>query len=341
MKNSTSNLGMLSQYSKKIFVRLVFVSGIVSLALVVFLGAKADWSELFSTLRWGWLVCAVGALAVLQFVSGYRLYCLLPKAAATRSGQYLNAVKVMYSLQALIKLLPFRLGEAAFFWLAHRNLGLSFQENLGVFLSFRIWDFRVVALSFLLFGGLLFQDKVPWGHSVFLVAGVGGVLLFSLSSYRLVRLGEEVFRCCHRLTSFNWADRCAQSLNEAAASLEKMGSLRGSAVIGMQSGAVWIVYFFVFCSLYNCVGVPIGWAEAVVVVSGMILVGILPIQTIGGIGLVELGQASLLVLADIPPSMAASKSLAVGALFLGLCIAVPLLLTGIFTLCGKRAVAVQ
>jgi uncharacterized membrane protein YbhN (UPF0104 family) len=341
VKEISCNSGLLSQYSKKLLVRLVLLSGLISLALIVLLGVKADWSELFSTLRWEWLGAAAVMLIVMQFVSGYRLYSLLPETSTVQEGQYLNSVQVMFSFQALIKLLPFRLGEAAFFWVAQKNLGLSFRENLGVFLSFRIWDFRIVSLSFLLFGGLLFRDKVPWGQTAFIMVGGFGAFMFFLSSHKLTRLGEMAFRCLYRLASFKWADRFADALAEASASLKAMKSVRGSMVTGVLSGAVWLVYFVVFYSLFNCVGVPIGWAEAIVVVSGMILVGILPIQTIGGIGLLELGQASLLVLAGLSPTMAASKSLAVGALFLGLSLAVPALLAGIFVLRGDRAVVPQ
>lgn len=332
MKEPPDNTGFLTQYSKRAFVRLVLLSSVVSLAFIVLLGGGADWSELFSTLDWGWLAIAAGALTVMQFVSGYRLYCLLPAGPAARRGQYLNSVKVMFRLQALLKLLPFRLGEAAFFWMAQKELGLSFRENLGVFLCFRIWDFRVVSLSFLLFGGLMFRGGGGEGQPVFIMVGAFGALMFFLSSHKVAVGAAMLFRCLHSTLSFHWADRAANTFMEAAASLKSMKSVRGSVVAGGLTGAIWLIYFFVFFSLFNCVGVPVGWSEAVAVASGMILVGILPIQTIGGIGLMELGQASLLVLAGLSPSMAASKSLAVGGLFLGLCLAVPALLTVLFAL---------
>ena len=336
VKDTNETTGFLSQYSKKLLVRLVLLSGIVSLALIAFLGVKADWNALFSTLEWEWLGMAAVTLASMQFVSGFRLYCLLPETSASRNGQYLNSVQVMYSFQALLKILPFRLGEAAYFWVAQKKLGLAFKDNLGVFLSFRIWDFRIVALSFLLFGGLMLQDKVPWGQTLFGVVGAFGVMMFLLSSHTLARLGELFFRGLFKVVPFRWANKAADALADAAVTLKAVKSVRGSVVTGLLSGAIWLLYFFVFYSLFNCVGVDIGWAQAIMVVSGMILVGILPIQTLGGLGLMELGQASLLVLAGLSTTMAASKSLAVGGLFFGLCLVVPALLAGFFALFDRR-----
>ncbi|WP_319543130.1 lysylphosphatidylglycerol synthase transmembrane domain-containing protein [uncultured Pseudodesulfovibrio sp.] len=324
MNKSSENARFLSQFPKKTFLRLVLLSVLVSLVFVGLLGIGADWENIDFSVDGSWLAGAVVSMILLQCLSGYRLYCLLLPQPQPVRHPLANSIRVMFLFQALLKLLPFRLGEAAYFWLMQRQLGTPFKDNLGVYLRFRIWDFRIIAMCFLLFGGLLLRHRVPWGDAAFLVVGVFGVALFVISSFRLVRFGEFVFRKLHGMIPFfQWTEGVAKTLAESAYSLEHVKNMRGSIMTGVQSALVWGMYFAVFYCLFKCVGIPIEWPVAVLVSSGSILIGILPIQTLGGIGLMEMGQASLLVLAGLSPSIAAGKSLTVGALFFGLCVVVP------------------
>lgn len=325
MSDSPDSQQSLQQGLGGIPFRLVAVSVVGSLCLIAFLSMNADWKDVFSMIDIMWLAKAVVAMVLLQFLSGARLYNLIGGQDGRIEHPFFKSVRVMFVFQALLKLLPFRLGEVAFFWIVRKELGTPFRDNLGVFLNFRIWDLRIVAVSFLLFGGLLLRDKFAWGQTVFWIVGGFGVMLFALSSYRLVWLGELFFRSLHRSLPVLKAQtgKIADVLGESAGNLKEGNSLRSSVVTGLLSLLVWGVYFGVFYSLFQCVGIHIAWPMAVIVVSGTILVGILPIQTLGGIGLLEMGQASLLTLAGLSSSVAAAKSLAVGALFLGLCLAVP------------------
>ena len=325
----------------KLFLRLLALSCLVSLAFIAVLGFKADWDAVFSGLDARWLAAAVAAMVLLQFISGYRLYRFLPGARQDGEGQILKSVKVMFLFQAAIKLLPFRLGEAGFFWLSKRYLDMPFRDSLGVFLGFRIWDLRVVALSFLLCGGMLLGDAVPGGKPLFAVVSAFGIGVFMLSSARLIRLAEYCFRAVFRITSFVWSQRLAASLSEAARTLDQCRSFMNSLANGVLSIVTWITFYAVFHCLYRSLGVDIGWNATIMVVSGMTLVGIIPIQTLGGIGLLEFGQASLLVLAGLTATEAAGKSLAAGALFLGLCLGVPALLFLAFGACERMVAGRQ
>lgn len=343
MSDSPENQQFLQQGLGSIPISLVVGAGVMSLCLVAFLGVKADWGEIFAMVDIAWLANAVVAIAVLPFVSGVRLYSLLGQRISRIDYPLFRSVRVMFLFQAMLKILPFRLGEVAYFWVVRKELGMSFKDNLGIFLNFRIWDLRIVAVSFLCFGGLLMWDKFVWGQIAFWTVVGFGVVLFLLSPYRLVRLGELFFRGLHRVVPvLDRANKVADILGASAGCLKGANSLRSSAVTGLLSLLVWGVYFGVFYSLFRCVGVHIAWPMAVVVMSGTILVSILPIQTLGGIGLLEVGQASLFKMAGLPSSTAAAKSLAVGGLFWGLCLMIPGVLYVIFAVFERmRSVAIS
>lgn len=326
----TDTVKTIPAHARKQFIRVFSISILFSLLFIAALGYNAEWDTIFSDLDAQWLTAAACGMTLMQFVSGYRLYRLLPQEKVTNKRPLYNAVRTMFCFQAIIKLLPFRLGEAGFFWLTRRFLELQFKETLGVFLSLRIWDLRIVALSFLLFSGLMLQDAVPWGRTVFIIVSIFGISVFMISSIRLIRLAEFISRTIHRLLAFKWADKLAASLSDAAETLVREKSFLKSLSNGFIAAFNWSCFYVVYYCIFKSVGVDIAWPTAVMVMSGMILVGVIPIQTLGGIGLVEFGQASLLVLAGLSTTMAATKSLAAGAIFFGLCMVVPAGLTAVF-----------
>lgn len=331
MRNSKYPAENTTLLSKKLFLRLLAISCLISLGFITILGINADWNTIFAELKPHWIGAAIAAMIFLQFISGYRLYQFLPSQETSSPSPILQSVKVMFLFQAILKLLPFRLGEAGFFWLSQKHLTLPFKDALGVFLGFRIWDLRVVALSFLLCGGMLLQDTVPWGKTVFIIVAVFAISVFMLSSIKLICLAERIFRTTYRFFSFDWINKLTISLAEAAKNLTESRTFGSSLLNGVLSIITWGSYYMVFHCLYKSVGVDIHWTATIMVVSGMVLIGIIPIQTLGGIGLMEFGQASLLILAGLSSTVAASKSLAVGALFLGLCLGIPALLWLIFS----------
>ena len=335
MNNEKHHTNTPLPLSRKLFLRLLGVSCLVSLVFITVLGLNADWQAAFADLDTSRLAVAAGIMFVLQIYSGCRLFLLLPREHVTTPAPLLQSIRVMYSFQALIRLLPFRLGEAGFFWLSHRYLGLSFKDSLGTFLNLRIWDLRLVAMSFLAFGGLELHGRVDWGGPLFLMVGVFGLLLFSLSSFRLIRLVECACHLVHRLTSFRWADATANSLNEASGTLLKAKTPWSSFINGVAAMVVWCHIFLLYHFLYASLGVDISWTATIMVVSGTILVGTLPIQTLGGIGLLEFGQASLLVLSGLSTTTAAGKSLAAGILLLGTAVVIPAAMAILFHLGGK------
>lgn len=313
-----------SYISKRAFVRLMVFSFLGSLILITILGLNANWKELVSNLSMPWLIVAGSGLALMQYVSGYRLYCLIPSDSSYSKTLYLDSVKIMALFQILLKILPFRLGEAGFFWLNKKFLRAPFETSLGIFLTFRLWDLRVVASCFLIFGGVVLDERFSWGRPFLLMVGVLSLALFTLSSIRLIRLGEWFFQRVSQITPrLHGAIKISETLSASISHLERLNSLKQNITIGALSFLMWFMYYAVIYSLFRAVGLDMNWYISIAIASGTVLIGILPVQTIGGLGLMEFGQASLLMLAGLSSSVAASKSLAVGLCFWGLCLIAP------------------
>ncbi|WP_338667706.1 lysylphosphatidylglycerol synthase transmembrane domain-containing protein [Pseudodesulfovibrio methanolicus] len=306
-------------------VKMVLFSLLGSVVLLAVVAWSADLGllrQLLSHVDRFWLGGAAACMVVLQCVSGLRLATLLPDAEGRSGPMYASAVEVAFLCQALIKILPFRLGEVAFFWLAKMKLYAPFDRTLGVFLRFRLWDLRVMAISFILCAGWVAMRQYAWLKVYIGVAGILGVAFFLLSPVRILSLADKVFRFLTLLPGLGFLRSFSEMLEKAVARFDEEQTVSGTTLL-MQSVVIWAWYFIVIYCLIQSLGIAVGPVAAIAVASGMTLVGIVPLQTVGGLGLVEIGQASLYMLAGLPVAEAASSSLAVSVLFLMLCIVVP------------------
>lgn len=322
MNNNSTQF--FSYISRKTFLRVLLASFLGSLVFLVILGLKADWINLYSDLNILWLMAASLGVALLQLINGYRLFRLIPPNVPHIEGSLSKSIKVMALFQVLLKVLPFRLGEMGFFWLMKKHINLQFKSSFGLFLTFRLWDLRIVAFSFLVFGGGLLNPKYSEGALFFILVGVLGLSLFVLSSARLIKVGEFFLRRASQIIpKYKKFSTLADTLAKTSIHLNHLEGLKTNILVGILSVILWVVYYAVFYCLLRAVGMQLAWHTIIAIASGSILISILPIQTLGGLGMLEFGQASLLILAGIPSSLATNASLAVGILFLSTCLIIP------------------
>lgn len=310
-------------------VKVALCSLLGSLILLGIVFWQADWDLLITSLSncsLSWLAGAAVGLVLTQFVSGLRLAFLLPREDGAVLPVYGAAVEVSFLYQVLIKLLPFRLGEVAYFWLGKKKLNASFDRNISVFLRFRLWDLRIVAISFLTCGGWIVATQYAWLRGYIVVAAVLGMAFFMLSPANILGILEKIFHLLKRLPGFGFLHHFSEIVAQAIAHVNDAEHQVSELTLFWQTILVWLCYYTVFYCLMQGIGMEVSVMLAIAVSSGMTLISIVPIQTIGGIGLVEIGQSSLYMLAGLPTSEAASRSLTVSALFLGLCILIPCLM---------------
>lgn len=315
-------LGMSSKALKK----AALISALITVALLGVVVWYTDWDLLWSSLvaaSPGWLCASVVLMIVLQFAAGLRLAYLLPTDTHQPKAIFGKSVEISFLYQALIKILPFRLGEAAFFWLVQQKIQTPFERNLGIFLHFRLWDFRIVATSFLVCGGWLVTTRYDKLTPYVIAAALLGSLFFMLSPAFLIGLAEKSFRLSSQIPGCAFLQKGETLLASAKASLAEESTQRSAFVLFLMTLLIWSCYFSVFYCLMLAIGMDVSPFLTVAVVSGMTLTSIIPIQTVGGLGLIEIGQSSLYVLAGLSISEAASRSLTVSALFLLLCLVVP------------------
>nr|WP_321258469.1 lysylphosphatidylglycerol synthase transmembrane domain-containing protein [uncultured Pseudodesulfovibrio sp.] len=327
--NVVSKLGV----SKSTFAKAVAISFIGSFFLLGIVIWNADWDLLqdsFIHISLPWFIASACFMVAIQLSAGLRLAHLLPDENGAVLPVYGAAVEVSFMFQALIKLLPFRMGEAAYFWLAKKKLDASFEKNLGVFLRFRLWDLRIIAISFIMCGGWIVVTQYTWLKVYVCIAAGLGVAFFMLSPKRILGLIQKVFKLAALLPGLSFLRHFTEVLDRSVVRIDEDEHKVSELTLFWQSLLIWSCYYGVFYCLMRGIGMEVSVVLAIAVSSGMTLVGIVPIQTIGGLGLVEIGQSSMYVLAGIPAAEAASRSLTVSCLFLSLSIVIPLCLWGCF-----------
>jgi uncharacterized membrane protein YbhN (UPF0104 family) len=160
--------------------------------------------------------------------------------------------------------------------------------------------------------------------------------LFLVSPARIIRLLGWLAGAMARLPGLDGLRRVGAEMDKARHHADSRRGLAEELCLCGLTVLVWSAYFGIFFCLMHGVGMDIDPVSAVAIVSGMTLVSIIPFQTIGGLGLVEIGQASLYVLAGYSAAEAATQSLAVSGLFLALCVVVPSLMWAVHS--GARMV---
>jgi len=338
MPNSSTEPKKKTITANRNFIKLVAVSGTCSLLLLGGVAWTADWTLVkssFATVDFDWLMAAAFFMVIVQFAAGLRLATLLPDPKGNTDCALFGAVKVCFLYQAMIKLLPFRLGEVVFFGLTKKILGAPFDRTLGVFLRFRLWDLRVVTISFLTALQFILSAQYEWLKTYAVIAAILCTILFVLSPQRIFATVNKILLVLTLVPGLKFLRAFSEVLEQATSHMDKEKNKVSEWTLLWQSVLLWGLYYGVLYCLMRGIGMEISIPLAITVASGMTLVGVIPIQTIGGLGLVEIGQSSLYVLAGISVAEAASRSLSVSMLFLGLCVIVPASMWTTFALAQK------
>ena len=307
----------------------IIISAVLTIGLLYYVLTLVDWSELkmrFREISIGWLLIAAMAMTGLQLVGAIRLKLLANFLGTLGEIRFISFLEVTYWHQLLVRVLPLRLGEFAFLWLAKRKLGIAIQRNLGLYTILRLWDLRIVVASFIICGGYLVFRQNEWAAPLIYAACATAILLFFLSAKRVFSIALFAGQVIAKpLRIKQWLSPVLKWLEAVVVELEKVRiEYRWSTVI--MSISNWIISFCVIWGLLVCLESDVSAVTAVALSSGLALVSIVPIHTIGGIGIYEAGQTVILMVAGFNTNDAAGISIGLSALHLGLSIAVPLLM---------------
>ena len=324
MKNKASLLSIL--------LSLILLAGILYFADFKLL------TESLKNINTQWLIYAAIAMAGLLLVSAWRLCFLIMKPAAHNKQMYLSSLEINCWHHILQRFLPFRLGEVFFFLLAKKKLALDLSSSLGPYTLIRLWDFRIVFVSFILSGGFVLLKESEMSVLYIGIAIIPSILLLVISAVDLLNFVKKMLGYVNQVFSFSILVGLGNTIEEAINKLKEK-DMKMSVLVWLPALLSWSLSFAVFHSVINGLGMPISYTDAVMVTSGLALVSIIPIQAIAGLGVNEAAQAGFLSLLGLAMPQAISISLGLSLLHMLLSLIVPFALiigaSGVKMIIGK------
>lgn len=247
----------------------------LSLALLAWLLADGRWRELatyFERLDLALLGMALAGLFASYVLRALRVH---EEFRHDGPGRFLPCLRIVLIHNAMVNIVPFRGGEAAFPVLLHRTFGTPVSRAVASLFWFRLQDvFVVAALACLVWPGL---------PPLLRVLGVAGIILCAWWLPRWARSSDTpTTPASGRLRRI--ADRLRQAFAESTRHARRgwLWTLANWSVkLGIQA---WL--------LASLLAVPLSHGASGVL--GAELAAILPIQGVAGFGTYEAGAAAAL-----------------------------------------------
>ena len=284
------------------------VAGAVSILLFGLVAAQLDATALAAAERISWPLAGAG-LALLfgeQLVAALRTHLI-----AERRGGLVVAVDVTAWHAVGLLALPARLGEVAWVVVMRRAYGWSTATAVACALVQRLLDVAVIAacllLSMLVVFGLSGNGAWPLAAlaaGVCLLAFVGALglhLWLRVAAWLVVLLGRPR----------GWRRHLLRHLRQGRRWLESARHRRILLLCLLPTALLWMTVFIGFWLIGQAVGLDVSLAELLLAAAGGSLATALPVQSIGGLGLMEVGFAGILAGLGAPAANAALAALSI------------------------------
>ncbi|MEM7405643.1 MAG: lysylphosphatidylglycerol synthase transmembrane domain-containing protein [Pseudomonadota bacterium] len=260
------------------------------LATVYALTDPATLSARFASVRWSWFVAAAILLLSEGCFTAWRLRVFTPGPPSFRACLHISAWFVLFLVA-----LPARVGEVAAAFLLKHFAGQSTAPALTNLLTQRALDLMFLIAVFLLLSAAV--SSLPSGPEVLGLA-IALFVALAIGVWRLEQLlalaanatlragnitGVGIFRSLARaaLKARSWRRHylttSVMSMGFVVTLLKWLANLGGLAL------------------LLHAFGVPVGWAEKFLLAAAFNFLAVVPLQTVGGVGLSEVGLAGALV----------------------------------------------
>ncbi len=294
---------------------------LLSLVLVAWLVHRADLRAVLRMLArtnpW-WLCVGCGFYLASSVARAYRLLRLghLPLRRIGAMTQVVLAVSLANQI------LPFRLGEITYVYLARKSEGMVPGKSLASVLAARLFDMLAIAVLFVVEAGVMLRQLPPPSFTYLTIALAAAVLIGGIIAALAVwhaRLSEVAHLLIARLTFL--APGVTQSLNKLAEDLTDAFGTMGSAVrcahLMLSSLAVWATNFAMLHALLLGLGIPLAIWQTIIGATFAVLTGMLPVNSIGTFGTLEAGWTMGFVLMGLDMTLAVSSGFATHLLALG------------------------
>lgn len=225
---------------------------------------------------------------------------------------FTNKIKGMFSIISintmLNNLLPMRLGELSFFYFVQKTKKSSLGESAGAFFIARTTDLLSIGIIFIL--GVSILKNVPdvfkniiLTISIFVLAVVAILILAILKGVFIVNLTKKLFKIT-RLGKIKIFQKIIAELDMIPLSFENLKKSNRLYIIFITTFLAWSAnYLFIYFMVLSMqIEIPLG----VIILTGtfVVLTSVLPINTIGSIGVIEGVWAATLIAFGIPKELA-------------------------------------
>lgn len=251
----------------------------VSVALLAWLMADGRWRGLgdaFQRLSPGTLLLAAAGFALSYFLRALRIY---DEFRSTAAGRFATCLRITLIHNAMINVVPFRGGEAAFPILLRQNFGVPLPRAIASLFWFRLQDaFVVMALAAAVWPGL---------PLVFKALAVAAVLATAWWLPRWARAPHA------------WAEQSGFTAKLAKVRDAFAESTRHARFGWLWTIANWTVKLAAQAWLLSAL-IPAAVAVGAAGALGAELAAILPVQGVAGFGTYEAGAAAALLPNGVP-----------------------------------------
>lgn len=284
-------------------------AGAVSLVLFGVVVAQLDESSLAAAAgAVSWTLVGAG---VALFVAEGLFNAVRTHLIAGRHGGFRTAVRVTAWHAIWLIVLPMRLGEVAWVVSMRRAYGWNIATAAACALVQRLLDVVVVAAFLLLMIPVTFglhEERVL----VFSVMAVALCLLAFIGCTTLhvwLRLAARV--AVGAGPPRGRRRRFLRHLSQARRWFEDARQRRALRRCIVPTTLIWMTVFTAYWTLGRAVGLDISLAESGFAAAGSTLITAIPVQSIGGFGLLEAGFTGIVAWFGAPAGMAALAALAI------------------------------
>ena len=227
------------------------------------------------TVRWEWMAVAALAYCMTYPARAFRIY-YLTRNSGNRS--FLQTQKICFRHQFFGRIIPFKVGDLSLVYLL-KKAGVSVGEGGAVLLLIRLFDGVIIILSFLLCNLFVNMDVIPpWILLLVLALVIAAIFIVPVLLTRYSALLEKLPGKLYHII-----EQIRQMMTQSVATPKNF------CVIGLVSLMMW---FFVYLSMHGVVlafSQQVSFFETVVASFLASAAAFLPINGIGGFGMVETG----------------------------------------------------
>ena len=233
--------------------------------------------------QWGWMAAAALAYCLNYPVRAFRIYYLTRHAG---QKSYLQTLQICCRHQFYGRIIPFKVGDLSLVYLLKQIRGVSLGVGGAVLLLIRLFDGVIIILSFLICNLQVNLRVLPgWVLLLILAAAIGFVLvspcLIACVAGWLKRSPAANRPAVKKIE--NTAEKIEEMMKSSVATPKNI------LVIGLISLVMWFFVYFSMHGVVRAFGQDISFYQTVVASFLASAAAFLPINGIGGFGMVETG----------------------------------------------------